>query len=323
VDEMMTHGHDAHDARRVDAPVASPADGDGERSLPAVSVIIPARNSVGTLGAQLDALARQTYGGALEVIVVDNGSVDGTGDLVRGRAEDPPRLRLVTADGGVGASFARNAGARVADGELLAFCDADDVVDPEWLAGLVHTARDHDAVTGPLRYASSLNGAVALRRYGYRADALSTTESRAVNDFMPYASSANLAVWRTVFEDLAGFEETCLAVEDKEFSWRLQLAGYRLGFAPGAVVNYRLRSSLRGMARQQYGYGKSEVGLYPRFGRTGMPRRPAAIVAKSWVRLALETFMIFDPHRRAKVQRLVPRYAGRVVGSLTLRTPYL
>jgi GT2 family glycosyltransferase len=291
--------------------------------LPSVTVVIPARNSAATLGAQLDALSTQTYAGPVEVIVVDNGSVDGTRDLVEARVDPAGALRVVTADGGVGAAFARNAGARLAAGELLAFCDADDVVDARWLAGLVAAARQHDAVTGPLRFAASLNATDVLHRYGHRPDQLSASVLLEVNDFMPYGTSANLAVWRAVYDELGGFDEACLTVEDKEFSWRLQLAGYRLGFAADAIVDYRLRPSVRGLARQQYVYGKNEVGLYPRFEAMGMPRRRPWVVAKSWARLGVGMLKMFDPKSRAEVQRLVPRYAGRVVGSLAFRTRYL
>ncbi len=295
---------------------------DGER-LPAVTVVVPARNAAGTLGTQLDALSRQTYAGPVEVIVVDNGSVDGTRDLVRDRVDHGRRLRVVGADGSTGAGYARNLGARFADGELLAFCDADDVVDSPWLDGLVAPARDHDAVTGPLRYARSLNGPVAFCRYGHRPDSLSATALQVVNDFMPYATSANLAIWRTVFLELGGFDQSFFPVEDKELSWRLQLAGYRLGFAANAIVDYRLRPSLRGLARQQYHYGQREVLLYSRFDAMGMPRRRPSIVAKSWAHLVLEMFAMFNSQRRGEVVRLVPRYAGRVTGSFTYRTLYL
>lgn len=108
-----------------------------------VSVVIPAFNAESFLGEALDSVLGQTAR-PTEVIVVDDGSTDGTRALVR-RYSDA--VRLVTQDNG-GAARARNVGARQATGEWLAFLDADDVWLPEKLekqlrlrnAALIYTA---------------------------------------------------------------------------------------------------------------------------------------------------------------------------------------
>jgi cellulose synthase/poly-beta-1,6-N-acetylglucosamine synthase-like glycosyltransferase len=73
---------------------------------------------------------------------------------------------------------------------------------------------------------------------------------------LPCAVSANLAIWADVLRDLGGWSSMYEAgAEDTELSWRAQLAGYRLGFAPDAVVYYRYRSGLWETARQAYAIG--------------------------------------------------------------------
>ena len=73
---------------------------------------------------------------------------------------------------------------------------------------------------------------------------------------LPCAVSANLAIWADVLHDLGGWSgEYEAGGEDTELSWRAQLAGYRLGFAPDAVVYYRFRSGLWDTARQAYAIG--------------------------------------------------------------------
>ena len=72
---------------------------------------------------------------------------------------------------------------------------------------------------------------------------------------MPYAVSANLAIWADVLRDLGGWSDEYEAGgEDTELSWRAQLAGYRLGFAPDAVAYYRYRSGIWETG-QSYGIG--------------------------------------------------------------------
>src|SRR4051812_37521166 len=101
-----------------------------------LSVVIAARDAESTLGEQLRALEAQEWDGTWEVLVVDNGSTDGTVDVVRRAATGWPALRLVPATNGVGPAYARNVGARAAAGRSLAFCDADDVVAPGWVVAV-------------------------------------------------------------------------------------------------------------------------------------------------------------------------------------------
>jgi cellulose synthase/poly-beta-1,6-N-acetylglucosamine synthase-like glycosyltransferase len=106
-------------------------EGVSDYSLPgmAFSAIVPVLNGVETIGEMLDALAEQKTSSQWEVVVADNGSSDGTRDLVRSRARDfPVPLRLIDASAVTGVAFARNAGALAASGVGIAFCDADDRV---------------------------------------------------------------------------------------------------------------------------------------------------------------------------------------------------
>ena len=122
---------------------------EARRPAPAlVTVIVPVRNGARTLPEQFEALAAQRYDGAWELIVADNGSTDTTLAVCASWTDRLPRLRVVDASERAGSSHARNVGASAANGELLAFCDADDVVDESWLQAIVESARDHDLVGG-------------------------------------------------------------------------------------------------------------------------------------------------------------------------------
>ncbi len=99
------------------------------RRPPDVTVVIPAYDCEATIGLTIESVLAQT-GVSFEVVVVDDGSTDGTAEVVRGFG---PRVRLVSqANGGVGA--ARNHGLALARGRWVAFCDADDFWEPEKLA---------------------------------------------------------------------------------------------------------------------------------------------------------------------------------------------
>lgn len=101
----------------------------GRRGSPRVSVVVPVYDVEAYLPEALDSVLAQTHP-AIEVVVVDDGSTDGSGAIADEYAARDPRVRVVHI-GNRGLGAARNEGLRHATGELLAFADSDDVVPPD------------------------------------------------------------------------------------------------------------------------------------------------------------------------------------------------
>ncbi len=105
--------------------------------MPAISVIVPVYKSEGFLRVCTDSILGQTFRD-LELILVDDGSPDGSGALCDAIAGEDPRVRVLHQENG-GVSAARNAGIQAAGGDYIAFCDADDQFTPDALE-VLHTA---------------------------------------------------------------------------------------------------------------------------------------------------------------------------------------
>jgi glycosyltransferase involved in cell wall biosynthesis len=284
---------------------------------PLVSVVIPVLNGAGTLGQQLEALAAQTFRGSWEVIVADNGSTDGTAEVVHDWKGRLPRLRLVDASGQISTNHARNAGVATARGRLLAFCDADDVAAPDWLAAIV-AALDHDDLVGGRLDDAALNDPV-IRGWRRRPD---PERLPTALRFLPYATSANIGIRAEVLRALGGWnEEFVRGGTEVDLCWRAQLAGYRLGYAADAVMSYRYRRTRRAFAYQLYRYGRGEAQLYRRFRRHGI-RRPSLIRAcGAWglILVSLPSVLASRTHQGRWLRQAAFRL-GRLHGSIRFRT---
>lgn len=116
---------------------------------PRVSIVVPTHNRREDLQDALASLLAQDYPD-FEVLVVDNNSTDGTSEAVRQLAAKEPRLRLLQ-EPRPGLSHARNRGCQVAQGDLLAFLDDDEIAPPQWLSTLVRSCEQTgaDGVGGP------------------------------------------------------------------------------------------------------------------------------------------------------------------------------
>jgi glycosyltransferase involved in cell wall biosynthesis len=242
-----------------------------------VSVIVPSYNAGPFLGAQIVALSRQDYAGDVEVVVADNGSRDGS---ARASAHSPEgvAVRLIDASRRRGPGAARNAGARAARGDFLAFCDADDVVSTTWLRQLVGSASGADLVGG--RFEGERLNSPSVRSCYDLADPAAPHLG-----FLPSASGANLGIWADVFFALGGFDERSRTGEDVALVWKAQLSGYAY-VASEALVCKRFPVDLRDAARRFFGYGLGDAWLYRQFRDAGMPRRDRHQTFNLWRALA-------------------------------------
>lgn len=249
---------------------------------PSVSVIIPVGGLDPHLDAQLQALADQDVGFPFEVLVADNTRDGDLGEYVLTHPlRERLRLRSVDASRETGAGYARNCGAREASGDLLAFCDSDDVVHSSWLTTLVEEASSFDVV-GTAVETDTLNSVRALSWTPTTAP-----ENQGRTDFLPFAIGASMACWASVYSDLGGMDNRYRASQDVEFSWRAQLAGYTLGFSTEAVVAYRLRDELRPLLRQSFRLGFGFAKLRGIYRPQGCPALKVRRVASWWMALLL------------------------------------
>lgn len=278
-----------------------------------ISVVVPARNAGAMLDGQLAALCGQSYEGDWEVIVADNGSSDNTAEVIRSWTGRIPRLQVVCAAGIRGPGAARNAGARSATGENLAFCDADDRVAPGWLAACERALADADVVAGATDITTLAEPPEEPTRY-FNAE---------IFGFLPAGLGANLAARRDAFLKLRGFDETMRVGEDIDFCWRSQLAGLRYREAPDALVVKRVPISTWEILRKTFVYGRSDAALYRRYRTMGMPRHlRRAIVVPKWLARHAH-FVLRSTEERRQWAWQAGTFAGHLVGSAERRVLYL
>lgn len=204
---------------------------------PRISVIVPHFNDLANLDNCLAALANQTVGrGEFEIIVADNDSPCGQ-EAVQSAIAGRARLVRVRERG---AGPARNGGAAAARGSLFAFTDSDCVPAPEWLAEGIAALANYDFVGGRVDVSVADEG---------RMTPTEAFEKVFAFDFETYINrkgftgSGNLFVPRAVFDAVGGFGTS--VSEDVDWSRRAIAKGYRLGYAPRAVVTHPARRNWR------------------------------------------------------------------------------
>jgi GT2 family glycosyltransferase len=272
---------------------------------PQISVVIPVRDGALTLPALLDALEAQTLArDRFEIVVVDNGSRDGSGARARERGVrvvDEPRPNRARA---------RNRGVDGARGAQIAFTDADCLPAPGWLS----------ALSACLAGAPLAGGAVELvagerpsrweqleRLWRFRQEAAVA---------QGWAATANLGVRRDAFLAVAGFDPAYRHIgEDVDFCLRARAAGYALVWCPRAVVRHRAETTAPGVLRRAVIHGYSSNQHARRwqddFGWRHW-RHPQPAVSGDW---ALRRFGEDAAGHRELLVAARAEYAARVVGS--------
>jgi len=267
-----------------------------------VSVVVPAYNAERTLGACLEALTRQVRP-ADEVVVVDNGSTDGTAAVAHRFSGRLPGLRVVV-EPRAGEAAARNRGLEEARGDVIAFTDADCVPREDWLDQAVRTL-------GAWPECAAVAGEVAGYRPGRLVEkylsvaAFPTPTGPCVVEGLrfppPTFYTANFVVRRAALARVGPFDESLTVGLDVDLCVRLLRAGFRIGYQPGAVVAHVQRDSLRKMMRRLFQYGTGVPAWFRKYAEAGvwltLPGRRAVCVSwmpwRGWVNLSTPDRLVF------------------------------
>ena len=201
--------------------------------MPTVSVIIPAYNAVVYIAQTLESVLRQTYTD-FEVIIVNDGSTDGIVQWAAHIKDD--RVQLIS-QANAGPNAARNAGLAKAQGQYIAFLDADDIWEPTKLAKQVDCLDRHPEVGLVYSWVAIANdqGQVTGRIFKSH-HAGPVLEPLVERNFVECPSS--VVVRRTCFDQAGGFDETIFCFEDWEM-WIRIAAHYPFAVIAEPLVQYR------------------------------------------------------------------------------------
>jgi len=234
-----------------------------------ISVVVPTFNNRQVLSRTLDHLAAETFPrDQYEVIVADDGSTDGTGDMVRSY-QFPATLRFVSHHHG-GFAATENLGVRTASGRVILFVDSDFWIDPGLLAAHyqhypphargvavqgVTTGIHPDAIATPFMKVKLLSPDLTVRRRHRMSP--------------HHVVTRNLSMLKAELEAAGGFDEAMrgYGYEDLDLALRLSAGGIEFEYEPEARGVHYHPETLEDVERKQYGAGRSAVYVWRKHGR--------------------------------------------------------
>ncbi|MCX6816662.1 MAG: glycosyltransferase [Candidatus Beckwithbacteria bacterium] len=189
--------------------------------IPKISVIVPAYNEAKSIGLCLTSLKNQDYRHPYEIIVVDNNSTDSTAAIAK-----KFNIRVVS-ETKAGPGRARNAGAKVARGQILAFIDADSIAPSDWL----------DNINNAFSSQPDLAALVGIYRFHHKSKyrlipflifPLGEMLNKMITGYFSFGG-ANFAIKKKVFTTVGGFDSKFFSFEDMELARRVSRVG-KIGY---------------------------------------------------------------------------------------------
>jgi glycosyltransferase involved in cell wall biosynthesis len=287
-------------------------------SWPALSVIVAVRNGLPEVREQLAAVCAQRYPGSWELVIVDDGSTDGSRPVLEHAVTQAPAGRVV--DGpSQGMPSARIAGARASSGDVLIFLDHDDVIAPGYLQAMGTSLRTH-------AFAAARVDIDALNPVRLRSVRPPQQTSGLAFEHWPFGSGGTLAIRRETYERLGGHDPRSRSAEDRDLCFRAAQSNVELVFVPDAVLRYRYRSTPWAIYRQARRGANSDVWLFGRHGALGYP--PRSVKAELLKLAGAARMMVVGAARRDRSMLCggalrLGRGVGHCEGCITQRVRYL
>lgn len=237
-----------------------------ETILPAVDIVIVARNEEKHLGAALQSIAAQNYPRDLvKVFVVDNQSSDRTAAIAERNGS------CVVPHGGTVAS-ARNAGIACGESHLIGFLDGHCVPKPDWLS-LMTTHFDDPHVGGCMGAIENVCTDVLvgelMQHSAVAEQRLIASTVSGLNSTWPWLVTGNCLLRRSAVEAAGGFNPALFRCEDTDISWRLVLLGYQLVYEGRARVTHYEETPINQYLKKHYDYGVGAAQLAHAYGLLG------------------------------------------------------
>jgi cellulose synthase/poly-beta-1,6-N-acetylglucosamine synthase-like glycosyltransferase len=245
-----------------------------------VSFVVPVRNGAPWIRDTLAAIAAEADGRPMEIIVVDDGSEDGSVESL-----NEGKLRIIHGEGR-GAAAAINRGLQAARFPIICQVDQDVTVHPGWMRHLVNEL-DENPIVGAVQgyYVSDRGGSLCARAMGLDLEERYAGIEGCETD---HVCTGNTAYRAVALRQVGFFDEALGYGYDNDISYRLRAAGFRLRLSRAARSTHRWRDGLGGYLVQQYGFGYGRIDLvakHPRRWRgdavspTGMMLHPLLVLA--------------------------------------------
>ena len=221
-----------------------------------VSFVIPVRNGRQWLPDVIDAITAQRYAGPVEIVVVEDGSSDGSRELLE-RMRDQGTIRLLDGERR-GAAAAMNLGIRAASRSLIAQVDQDVVLDQGWLERLTAAMSDSSVAAAQGHYVAAPDAGLWSR---VMALDLRQRYSTLQDERTDHVCTGNSIYRASALAGVGLFDETLGYGYDNDMSYRLMQAGYTLAFRADATSTHHWREGLVDYFWQQYGFGYGRLDL--------------------------------------------------------------
>ena len=236
-----------------------------DQKNPDVTILIAAFNEEGFIGSTLEGIARQNYLGSVRVIVIDDGSSDGTVDAIKSNQDIYSNIELVSLVKNGGKAAALNHGLKMSITDIIISVDADSYLHVDAIKNLVgrymSDPANTRAIAGEILIRNSrVNWITKAQEWDYFLGIASIKRIQSLFQGTLVAQGAFSLYDRKALNEIGGWPE--MVGEDIVLTWKLLLAGYRVGHAEDAIAFTNCPQTLNAFIKQRQRWSRGLIEAF-------------------------------------------------------------